>query len=114
MKIIKDTIDIFELGHMAKNMHGSLVKAIVDVDKKIMAVDASMHSDLFEFLIQEEDSEPRSLWGVNLYPEKSGDDFIEFDSMMNVRPALGNRTRGIESQALKNKIIEIVNKVVKR
>ena len=114
MKIVKEKIEISELAEMAKKMHGNLVKAIVDVDKKIMAVDADMHSDLFEFLMQEEASEPKNLWGINIYPEKEGVDFIEFDSMMNLRPSLGNRTRGVESEELRNRIIEIVNNLVKK
>ena len=113
MKIVKDNIGISELNEMAKKMHGNLVKVIVDVNKQIMAVDAHMHADLFECLVNEENSEPRYLWGINIHPEENGDNFIEFDSMMNVRPGLGNRSRGIESEELRNDIIGVVKKIVK-
>ncbi|OGZ73813.1 MAG: hypothetical protein A2908_01215 [Candidatus Staskawiczbacteria bacterium RIFCSPLOWO2_01_FULL_38_12b] len=54
MKIVKEKIEIAELKEMAQNMHGNLVKAMVDIEKGVMAVDAPMHSDLLEFLINRE------------------------------------------------------------
>ena len=114
MKIIKNEINLSELKEMAKNMHGNLVKAMVDIEKEIIAVDAPLHSDLMEFLIEQENSEPKNLWGINFYPDNQGDNFIEFDSMMNIKPNLGNRTRGIDNKEIRDKIINIVDKLVLR
>jgi len=111
MKIVKDKIEIAELEEMAKKMFGNLVKAMVDIEKNIMAVDAPMHADLLEFLMEQENCEPKNLWGINIYPEKSGEDFVEFDSIMNLKPALGNKTRGVESEETRKKIIGIVKKL---
>jgi len=112
MKIIKDKIEISELKEMAKKMHDNLVKAMIDVEKEIMAVDAGLHADLMEFLIEKENSEPKNVWGINIFPDKSGEDLIEFDSMMNIKPALGNRTRGVDDENIRKKIIDIVNKLI--
>jgi len=114
MKIVKDAIEISELQEMAKHMRDNLVKAMVDVEQGVMAVDAGLHSDLFELLEKENGSDPKNLWGINIFPDKEGIDFIQFDSMMNVRPSLGNMTRGVESEEIRNKIISIVNKLVKK
>ncbi|MEK7664301.1 MAG: DUF5674 family protein [Patescibacteria group bacterium] len=114
MKIIKDKIEISELEEMAKNMFGNLVKAVVDIEKGIMSVDAPLHSDLMEFLIEQENSEPKNLWGINFYPGKENGDFIEFDSMINLKPGLGNRTRGVEDTAIKSKIVTIINTLVQK
>ena len=111
MKIIKDKIEIEELNEMSKKMFGNLVKAMVDIEKEIMAIDAPMHADLLEFLMEQEGSLPKNLWGINIYPEKSGDDFVEFDSMMNLKPDLGNRSRGVEDGKIREKIIEIVKRL---
>jgi len=111
MKIVKDKIGVAELKEMAKKMFGDLVKAMVDIEKEIMAVDAPMHADLLEFLMEKENSEPKNLWGINIYPEKPENDFIEFDSMMNLKPDLGNKTRGVDSEEIRKKIIKIVNKL---
>ena len=113
MKIVKDSIAIAELKEMAPKIFGNLVKAVVDVEKSIMAVDAELHSDLMEYLMEQEYSEPKNLWGVNFYPELAGNGFIEFDSMINLKPGLGNRTRGVESKEVQEKIREIVGKLVK-
>lgn len=112
MKIIKDKINVLELKEMAEKMFGSLVKAMVDIEKEIMAVDAPLHSDLMELLIEQEKSEPKNLWGINIHPDKTGEDFIEFDSMMNLKPALGNKTRGVEDSAIREKITTIVAQLI--
>jgi hypothetical protein len=113
MKVIKEKIEIGELKEMSEKMFGNLVKVMIDVEKEIMAVDAPMHSDLLEFLMEKENCEPKDLWGINIYPEKFGfgNDFIEFDSMMNFKPGLGNKSRGIEDEKIREKIIEIVKKL---
>ena len=110
MKIVTDKIEIAELKEMAKKMYDNLVKAVVDIEKEIMAIDGGLHSDEQE-LLMEDGSNSQNLWGINICPEEV-EKFIEFDSMINIRPAVGNRTRGIESQEIREKIINIVNKLV--
>jgi len=113
MKIITQQVRLDELERMAAAMFGTMVKAVVDVDRELLAVDGELHSDL-EALLIENGSKLQSLWGINLYPEMTGDDFIEFDSMINMRPSQGNRSRGVESAQLRKTIIEIVSKKVMR
>lgn len=111
MKIIKNIITAGELHEMTKDMFGNFVKAVVDIKKGILAVDAELHADL-EALLLENGSKQKDLWGINIYPELSGDDFVEFDSMINLRPSQENRSRGVEDPDIRKKIIEIVDKVV--
>ena len=111
MKIVTEKIAISELHEMSGKMFGNLVKAGVDVEKGIMAVDAELHADE-EALLLENGSKQENLWGINLYPEMTGDDFVEFDSMINIRLSQGNRSRGVDSEELQKKIMEIVNKLV--
>lgn len=111
MKIVTGTLTIDELRRMATGMFGNLVKAVVDVDREIIAVDAELHSDL-EALLLGDGSKQKNLWGINLYPEMHGDEFIEFDSMINMRPSQGNRSRGVDNGEIRKKIIEIVTKRV--
>lgn len=107
MKIVKDMLSLGELKQMAAGGFGNLVKAVVDVDKRLIAVDAELHSDL-EALLLDSGSKQQSLWGINLYPEMESDDFIEFDSMINMRPSHGNRSRGVDDEALRKKISQVV------
>ncbi len=111
MKIIEAKISKSKLREMAKNMFGNFVKAVVDVEREIIAVDAELHADL-EALLLERGSRQENLWGINLYPELTREDFIEFDSMINIKPRQENRSRGVENQAMRNKIISIVNKLI--
>ena len=111
MKIIAGTLTLKELEQMAAGMFGNLVKAVVDVDREIVAVDAELHADL-EALLLENGSAQKDLWGINLYPEMKGDDFIEFDSMINMRPSQGNRSRSVDDQEIRRKIISVVIKRV--
>ena len=113
MKIIKDKISINELMQMTERMFGNLVKAVVDIEKEIMAVDAELHSDV-EGLLLENGSEQKDLWGINLYPELVGEDFIEFDSMINLRPSCGNHSRGIDNPKIREKIIKIIDNLVEK
>ncbi len=112
MKIVQDSITIDELKEMSEKMFSRLVKAVVDVELNVMAVDAEMHADQEELLL-EKGSKQTNLWGINLHPHKSDDEFIEFDSMINLRPSQGNRTRSVDDPNLQKKIIGIVNTLVK-
>jgi len=112
MKIINKPISKKELKEMAEKMYGNLVKAVVDIEKKIMAIDADLHADE-EHLLIENGSDQKDLWGINLYPDLDGEDFVEFDSMINLRPSQNNRTRGVDDPKVRKIIVGIVNKIVK-
>lgn len=113
MKIIKDKITIEELKEMSQKMFGGLVKAVVDIEQGIIAVDGELHADL-EMVLTENGSKRENVWGINFYPENKGNDWVEFDSMINLKPHLGNRTRGVEDEKTRGKILMVVNKLVKR
>ena len=113
MKIITQSVTLNEIKAMAVATFGNLVKAVVDVERELIAVDAELHSDL-EALLLENGSKQKSLWGINFYPEIQGEDFVEFDSMINMRPSQGNRSRGIENEEMRKKIIAIVAKRIKQ
>lgn len=113
MQIVRDAISIEELKKMSPQMFGDLVKAVVDIEKEIMVVDAQMHADE-ETLLLSEGSLQDHLWSFNLYPSVNNETWIEFDSMINYRASMGNRSRGVDDPALKEKIIKIVNRLVTR
>lgn len=115
MRIVnsRSRVSLDELDKMAKAMFGDLVKAVVDVKLAIMAIDAELHADE-EALLIENGSEQSDLWGINLYPELEGADFIEYDSMINLRPSQGNRNRGVDSPEVRESIIKIVTDLVGR
>ena len=111
-KIIKSSIKKEQLAEIAKNQFGDLVKAVVDVEKEIMAVGGEMQADEEVILMEQESSKREYTWGINLYPEKSGEELIEFDSIINIKPSYGNRSRNVENPETKEKIKTIVNKLI--
>lgn len=110
MKIVKDKASLDELIAMAARFK-NMVKAVVDIDRELLAIDAELHSDL-EALLLQEGSKQSSLWGINLYPELTGEDFVEFDSMINIRPSQKNMSRGVDDAKLRDKIRAVVQKRV--
>ena len=96
---------------MAERSFGDLVKAVVDVDRGLMAVDGELHSDE-EALLLEHGSEQRHLWGINIYPDLPRSERVEFDSMINIRPSQGNRSRAVEDEAIQNAILRLVDSLI--
>ena len=111
-RIVKDSITMSELRALAHDQYGDSIKAVVDIEKGIMGVGGELHVDVQSLLIEQEHSRGEMTWGINLYLDKTGDEFIEFDSMINLKPSLGNRIRGIEDTAIQATIRSIVHKLV--
>lgn len=107
MHILETPIKKSDLKPIAERLFGNFVKAVVDIEKKIVAVDGEMHADL-EQLLLENGSEQKNLWGINFYPDLAREEWVEFDSMINVRPAQNNRSRNVDDAETRNKIILVV------
>lgn len=112
IKIVRETITKAEPTEMAKQQFGDMVKAVVDVEQRFMAIGGELHSDE-EALLLDQGSAQKNLWGINLYPEQPAAEWIEFDAMINVRPSGGNRSRYVESAEIRDTITMIVNRLVK-
>lgn len=111
MKIVTK-ISVKELHEMAEKMFGELVKADVDVVKKIVIIDMPMHYDGEQELLVN-GSKQKDIWGINLHPgDYKTDDFIEFDSMINIKPSQGNSSKNVLDKETRKLIIEIIDGVV--
>lgn len=111
MQILQHPISKSELARIAGNTFGDMVKAVADVKRGNMAIDADLHADL-ERLLLEDGSSQENLWGFNLWVEEDGDDFIEFDSLINIRSWQGNPSRDIIDPEVREAIKSIVNKFI--
>ena len=110
--IVDNSISLADLKELAKQRFGDMVKGVVDVEKSIMAVGGELHADE-EALLLEQGSKQDDLWGFNIYIDQSPDTWLEFNSMINIRPSQNNPSRDIQSDEMKNKVTEIVNRLVK-
>jgi hypothetical protein len=106
-------VSIDELHELASGRFGDMVKGVVDLRRGVMLLDADMHADQQADLLAE-GSAQRDLWGINLYPELPGSDWLEFDSMINLRPSFGNRSRGVDDPATREAIRSLVGRLVRR
>ena len=113
MRVVTSPIALGELKDMASRGFGVLVKAVVDIEQRVMAVDAELHSDQEAHLLAR-GSLQQHLWGINLYPEMGSAEWVEFDSMINVRPSQGNRSRGVDSPEVRARILAVVEELVAR
>lgn len=108
---VRNPITRGALAEAAASQFGDVIKAVVDVRRRIMAIGGELHSDE-EAALLEDGSRQEDLWGINLYPSDAGDDWLEFDSMINVRPSQENRSRGVEDVELQDAIRQIVDELV--
>lgn len=111
VRIVRRPIPLDELRAIAGAQFGDMVKAVVDVRRRVIAIGGELHSDEESDLL-DDGSRQEDLWGINLYPDERGEEWIEFDSMINLRPAQGNRSRGLEDAGLRETIRTIVNSLV--
>ena len=111
MRIIEKPIKKDELAKVSVNfIDENVIKGVVDVARGLLAVDAPMHYDLEQFLL-ENGSRQDDLWGINLYLDEDDlDDLVEYDSMINIRPAQNNRSRYVEDAEMRDKIKTVVAK----
>ena len=110
--LISDPISAQQLRELGEELYGDMVKAVVDVEKGVMAVGAELHADE-EALLLSENSRQENLWGINLYTDRVIPEMIEFDSMINIRPRQNNRSRGVEDAEIRERIIGIVRNLVR-
>lgn len=112
MKTIGAPVSLDDFKRMAQGLFGHFVKDVVDVNRKILAVDGELHADE-EALLLESGSRQEDLWGINIYPDLGMPDRIEFDSVINIRPSQGNKSRGVDNPEIRDAILNIVEELVK-
>lgn len=108
-----DPISIEALRRLVPGRFSDMIKGVVDLRRRILVIDADMHADQEASLLAD-GSEQRDLWGINLYQQLEGPDWLEFDSMINLRPSFGNRTRGVDEAATRAAITALVAALVRR
>lgn len=112
IEIVRESVTWSHVRDLAEAGFGDLVKAVVDIELGIMAVGGDMHADE-EATLLDLGSRQDHLWGINLYlAEHGGPGWVEFDSMINLRPRLGNRSRCVDDPAIRERILEIVDQLV--
>ena len=88
-----------------------LIKIAVDIEKEWIALDGELPADC-EAARLEKDSQQENIWGANIYPENSADDFIEFISFINIRPSQDNPSMEVLNPEIRNNIKKVVSRLL--
>jgi hypothetical protein len=109
IRLITEPLTKTALQDIANERFGDMVKGVVDVEKGTLALGGELHADIEAFLL-DHGSVQANLWGINLYPAMTFPELVEFDSMINIRPSQGNKSRGVENVDTQKQILEVVKK----
>lgn len=104
--IVEQRIEPEELGRLVRLHFEDMVKYVVDIERRIAAVGGGLHADA-EQLLLESGSRQSDLWGANYYPGRGPDECIEYTSLINIRPAQGNRGMLIMDSLIRDRVREI-------
>jgi hypothetical protein len=104
--IVEQRIEPAELARLVKLHFEDMVKYVVDIERRIAAVGGELHADA-EQLLLESGSRQSDLWGANYYPGRGPDECIEYTSLINIRPAQGNRGMLIVDPLIRDRVREI-------
>jgi hypothetical protein len=110
-EIVSSRLERARLLELTDHWFGDMVKYVVDVRREILAIGGELHADAEQVLL-ENGSLQADLWGANYYPAELGDDRIEYTSLINIRPAAGNRSMEIELAEVRERVREITRRLL--
>lgn len=111
IEIITEPITRAEVREIAKEIYGSMVKGVADIERGVIALGGKWHMDANTKLTGS-GSKQHSVWGFNLYTDKEGEERVEYVALVNIRPALGNRDMYIEDSAIREKMRSIIDRLI--
>ena len=111
IKILDHKIKTEEVKKLADFWYGSMIKGTVDIELERVALGGDYHIESSEILTGS-GSKFEDVWGFNIRFEENKDGSLEFDSMVNIKPNFGNRSRGINSEETIKKATEIIYKFI--
>ncbi len=97
--LLKQRATVSDIQNMLEQYDG-MIKIVVDIRRHILSGGGEMYADCDTELL-EDGSEQDDLWGANWYPDEQR---IEFESLINIRPRMGNRSILIQDDNLRKQV----------
>lgn len=97
--LLKETATATQIQEMLEE-YDKMIKIVVDIRRRVLSGGGEMHSDC-ESVLLEDGSEQDDLWGANWYPAEQR---IEYESLINIRPRLGNRNVLIQDENIRGQV----------
>ena len=105
--ILRNKVTAEQISEMLKE-YESMIKIVVDIRRRILAGGGEMHSDC-ESVLLDDSSEQDDLWGANWFPAEQR---IAFESLINIRPRLGNRNILIQNEEIRKPVESITREIL--
>lgn len=96
-----------EVRKLAEAWYGTMIKGTVDTELEKVALGGDYHIESCEMLVRN-GSKHENVWGFNIRFEENPDGVLEFHSMVNLKPAVGNKKQTIENQAIADRCEDII------
>lgn len=110
IKIVKDKISKKELEEMAEEYYFPMIKGVVDISAEIVAFGGEYHNDANIFLQEKEESlMQKNIWGFNLYLDRDKKEWLEYVSLINIRPKAGNMSMEVNNKEIRDKMKKIID-----
>lgn len=105
LMILSESVDEATKKKISEDLDG-YVKVVIDVSKEIIAAGGKRHVD-GEQLLLSQGSKQDDVWGGGIDLETGA---IDFDSMINIRPAQSNPSREVLSPEIRSKMEALMKK----
>jgi hypothetical protein len=105
--LLKEPANSVQIKEMLQEYEG-MIKIVVDIRRCILSGGGEMHADC-EAVLLDDNSEQDDLWGANWYPNEER---IEFESLINIRPRLGNRNILIQDEKLRKQVESVTREIL--
>ena len=88
--------------------YDDMIKIVVDIRRRFLSGGGEMHVDC-ESVLLDDGSEQDDLWGANWYPNEQR---IEFESLINIRPRMGNRNIVIQDENIRRQVESVAREIL--
>lgn len=96
---------------IGKPWYADMVKGVVDIEQGVIALGGEYHMDANVVLMTHGSAQDK-VWGFNIYPDQHDASWIEFTSLINIRPAVGNRGMFVESEEIQKAMRAIIERLI--
>ncbi len=108
IQILEKPVSMKYVRELAKEWYGTMIKGTVDITQNKVALGGDYHMESCE-LLTESGLDHTNIWGFNIRFEENLSGVLEFDSLVNIKPALGNKSRSVEDPEIIKKATAIIH-----
>ncbi len=110
VKILEEKVSLDFIRQFGKEWYPDFLKGCVDVDLERVSIGGEYHIESCEAMT-DTGSSFGNVWGFNIkFTEEKN--ILEFESLVNIKPAFNNRSRKLENEETIKKADQIIRKYI--